>query len=83
MDIAPLPDIPAEIQEVVGVSDVIQEDPTQSDQERARLAAENSGMDFSSLLPRTLNGSHDVIEILDDDEDDTFYDHIKQETPVL
>jgi len=64
------------------VSNVIQEDPTQSDQERARLAAENSGMDFSSLLPQTLNGSHDVIEILDDDEDDTFYDHIKQETPV-
>jgi hypothetical protein len=83
------PDIPAEIpgvltarDEVVGVSNVIQEDPTQSDQERARLAAENSGMDFSSLLPQTLNGSHDVIEILDDDEDDAFYDHIKQENPV-
>ena len=62
------------------MSDVIQEDPTQSDQEQARLAAENSSMDFSLLLPGTLNGSHDVIEILDD-EDDAFYDHIKQETP--
>ena len=39
-------------------------------------------MDFSSLLPQTLNGSHDVIEILDDDEDDAFYDHIKQENPM-
>ena len=60
MDVAPFPDIPVEIpvtarEEVVGVSDVIQEDPTQSDQERACLAAENSGMDFSSLLPGTLN----------------------------
>ena len=62
------------------MSDVIQEDPTQSDQEQARLAAENSSMDFSLLLPGTLNRSHDVIEILDD-EDDAFYDHIKQETP--
>jgi len=89
-DVTPIPDIPAKIpgvltarEEVVGVSNVIQEDPTQNNQERAHLAAENSGMDFSSLLPQTLNGSHAVIEILDDDEDDTFYDHIKQETPVL
>jgi len=89
IDVAPFPDIPAEIpgvltarEEVVGVSNVIQDDTTQSDQEWARLAAANSGMDFSSLLPETLNGSHDVIEILDDDEDDAFYDYIKHETPV-
>ena len=72
MDIAPFPDIPAEIpgvltarEELVGVSNVIQEDATQSEQERARLATENSGMDFSSLLPGTLDGERDVIEIID------------------
>jgi len=88
-DVAPFPDIPAEIpgvltarEEIAGVDEVIQADTAQSDQERARLAAENSGMDFSSLLPEARNGSHDVIEILDDDEDDAFYDHIKQETPM-
>jgi hypothetical protein len=59
---APFPDIAAEApgvlteqEEVFGVDDVVQEESTQSDHERARLAAENSGLDFSSMLPKKVN----------------------------
>jgi len=37
---------------------------------------------FIVASPWDTQQSHDVIEILDDDEDDAFYDHIKQETPL-
>ncbi len=35
------------------MDEVVQKGPTQSDHEWARLAAENSGLDFSLMHPKT------------------------------
>ena len=83
---APFPDIAAEApgvltkqEEVFGVNEVVQEEPTQSNHERARLAAENSGLDFSLMLPKKVNDENNVIEILEDDEDEALDEYIKEE----
>jgi hypothetical protein len=47
----------------------VQEGPIQSDQEQARLAAENPGLDFFLILPKKVNGGDAIVEILDDKED--------------
>jgi hypothetical protein len=69
---APYPDIPAkapgmltERKEDFGVNDVVQEEMEQTDEEQAILAAENSGLDFSSMPTKEMGG--EVIEILDDE----------------
>ncbi len=53
---APFPDIPAEapgmlteLKEGYGVDEVVQDEPKQSDEQRAMLVAENSGIVFSSI----------------------------------
>ncbi len=46
----------------------MQDEPEQSDEQRAILVAENSGIDFSSIPTKVSGG--EVIEILDDDEED-------------
>jgi hypothetical protein len=86
---APFPDIAAEApgvlteqEEVFGVDEVVQEEPTQSDHERARLAAENSGLDFSLMLPKKVNDENNVIEILEDNEDEALDQYIKEEVLV-
>ncbi len=56
----------------------MQEEPTQSDHERARLAAENSGLNFSSMLPKKVNDENNVIEILEDNEDKALDKYIKK-----
>ncbi len=61
---------------------VVQEEPTQSDHERARLAAENSGLDFSLMLPMKVNDENNVIEILEDNEDEALDEYIKEEVLV-
>jgi hypothetical protein len=83
---APFPDIVAEApgvlteqEEVFGVDEVVQEEPTQSDHERARLVAENSGLDFSSMLVKRVIDENNVIEILEDDEDEAPDEYIKEE----
>jgi hypothetical protein len=72
---APFPDIPAEapgmlteLEEAYGVDEVVQDEPEQSDEQRAILAAENLGIDFSSIPTKVSGG--EVIEILNDDEED-------------
>ena len=76
----PFPDIPAEapgilteLEEVHGAS-LIQDKPTQSDNEQAALAAENSGMEFG---PINVRETCEVIELLNDDKEDALNDFIQ------
>ncbi len=84
---APFPDIPAEapgmlteLEEAYGVDEVVQDEPEQSDEQQSILAAENSGIDFSSIPTKVSGG--EVIKILDDDEEDVI-DEYKQEEVLL
>jgi hypothetical protein len=86
---APFPDIATEApgvlteqEEVSGVDEVMQEEPTQSNHERARLAAENSGLDFSLMLPKKVNDENNLIGILEDNEDEALDKYIKEEVLV-
>ncbi len=85
---SPHPDIPAEapgilmaIEEEYGVDDVVQDEPGLSNEQRALFAAQNSGLDFSSI-PTKVNGG-EVIEILDDDEEEALNKYIKEEVQVM
>jgi hypothetical protein len=56
---APFPDIPAEVpgmltelEEEYGVNEVVQDEPEESDEQQAMMAAENSGLDFLSIPPK-------------------------------
>ena len=85
---SPYPDIPAEapgiltaIEEEYGVDNVVQDEPELSNEQRAILAAQNSGLDFSSI-PTKVNGG-EVIKILDDDEEEAINEYIKEEVQVM
>ncbi len=67
---------------VYGVNEVVQEEPTQSNHKRARLVAENSGLDFSLMLPMKVNDENNVIEILEDNDDEALDKYIKEEVLV-
>jgi hypothetical protein len=82
---APFTDIAAEAvgvlteqEEVFGVDEVVQEGTTQSNHKWARLAAENSGLDISSMLPKKVNHEKNIIEILEDKEDEALDEYIKK-----
>jgi hypothetical protein len=84
---APFPDIPAdapgmltETEEEYGIDDVVQDEPEMSDEQRAVLAANNSGLDFSSIPTKVTGG--EVIEILDDDEKDVLNEYERDEVLV-
>jgi hypothetical protein len=86
---APFPDVAAEApgvlteqEEVFGVDEVVQEGTTQSNQEQARSAAENSGLDFSLMLPKKVNHENNIVEILEDKEDEALDEYIKEEVLV-
>ncbi len=64
------------------MDEVVQEGTTQINHERARLAAENSGLDFSSMLPKKVNHENNVVEILDNEEDEALDEYIKKEMLV-
>ncbi len=49
----------------------------QTDEERAVLAAKNSGLDFSSMPTKVMGG--DVIEILDDEEEEAINESVREE----
>jgi hypothetical protein len=73
------PDVPAEApgiltehEEIHGTSP-IQDEPTQSNEERAALAAENSGMEFG---PINVRETREVIELMDDDGEDVLNEFI-------
>jgi hypothetical protein len=55
-------------EEEFGVNDVVQEEIEQTDEEQATLAAENLGLDFSSVPTKVMGG--EVIEILDNKEEE-------------
>ncbi len=81
---APYPDIPAkapgmltEHEEEFGVIDVVQEEMEQTDKEQAILAAENSGLDFSSMSTKVIGG--EVIEILDNEEEEAIHEFVREE----
>jgi hypothetical protein len=70
---APLPDIAAEAPgmlteqgEAFGVDEVVHKGPRQSNHEQARFAAENSGLDFSLMLPKKVINENNIVEILED-----------------
>jgi hypothetical protein len=63
------------------VDDVVQDEPELSDEQRAILATQNSGLDFSSI-PTKVNGG-EVIEILDDNEEEAINEYIKKEVKVM
>jgi len=72
---APFPDIPAdapgmltELEEEYGIDDVVQDEPEMSNEQRAVLAANNSGLDFLSVPTKVTGG--EVIDIIDDDKED-------------
>jgi hypothetical protein len=44
--------------------------------------AENSGLDFSSILPKKVNHENSIIEILEDKEDEALDKYIKEEVLV-
>ncbi len=84
---APFPDVPTkapgmltELEEAYGVDEVVQDEPEQSDEQRAILVAENSGIDFSSIPTKVSGG--EVIEILDDDEEDVIDEYEREEVLV-
>ncbi len=84
---APFPDIPAkapgmltELKEAYGVDEVVQDEPKQNDEQRAILAAENSGIDFSTVPTKVSGG--EVIEILDDNEEDAIDEYEREEVLV-
>jgi hypothetical protein len=81
---APYPDIPAEApgmlmehEEEFGVNDVVQEEMEETDKERAMLAAENLGLDFSSVPTKVMGG--EVIEILDEEEEEAINKFVREE----
>ena len=72
---ASFPDIPAdapgmltELEEEYGIDNVVQDEPEMSDERQAILAANNSGLDFSSVPTKVTRG--EVVEILDNDIED-------------
>jgi hypothetical protein len=83
-ELAPYPDIPAkapgmlmEREEEFGVNDVVQEEMEQTDKEHAMLAAENLGLDFSSVPTKVMGG--EVIDILDNEEEEAINKFVQEE----
>ncbi len=63
---APFPDTPADapgmltkLEEEYGIDDIVQDKPEMSDEQRAVLAANNSGLDFSSVPTKVTGGGSD------------------------
>jgi hypothetical protein len=84
---APFPDIPADapgmltkLEEECGIDDVVQDEHEMSDEQRAVLAANDSGLDFLSLSTKVTGG--EVIKILDDDEEDMLNKYERDEVLV-
>ncbi len=59
----------------------MQDEPELSNEQRALLAAQNSGLDFSSIPPKVNGG--EIIEILDDNEEEAINKYIKEEVQVM
>ncbi len=55
---------------------MVQEEMKQTDKEQALLAAENSGLDFSSVPTKVMGG--EVIEIFKDDEEEAINEYVQE-----
>ncbi len=76
----PFPVIPAdapgmltELKEEYGVNEVVQDEPKESNEQRAMMVAENSGLDFSPIPTKATGG--EVIKILDKKEEDVINEY--------
>jgi hypothetical protein len=76
---AEAPGILTEQEEIMGVNEVIQSERESNDEERAMLAAANSGIDFSTP-PEDRPTKREVIETLDDEDDDILDQLINEES---
>jgi hypothetical protein len=83
---APFPDVAAEApgiltkqEELMGVDKVVQSEPEPSGEERAMLAAANSGINFSSP-PEEQQNRREIIEILDDEDNKILDKYMKEES---
>ncbi len=81
---APFPDIPAEapgmltdLEEEYGVNEVVQDEPEESNEQQAMMAAGNSGLDFLSVPTKATGG--EVIEILEDKKEDVVNEYKREE----
>jgi hypothetical protein len=84
---ASFPNIPADapgmltkLEEEYGIDNVVQDEPEMSDERQAILAANNSGLDFSSVPTKVTGG--EVIEILDNNEEDVLNKYEQEEVIV-
>ncbi len=66
-----------ELEEDYGVYNVIQDEPKMSDEQRAMLAVNNSGLDFLSVPTKVTGG--EVIEILNDDKEEVMNKYEREE----
>ncbi len=81
---APFSDIPAEapgmltkLKEGYGVNKVVQDEPEESNEQQAMMAAENSGLDFLPVPTKATGG--EVIETLNDEEEDVMKEYKQEE----
>ena len=86
-ELAPFPDIPADVpgmltktEEEYGIDDVVKDEPEMSDEQRAVLAGNNSGLDFSSVPNKATWG--EMIKILDDNKEDILNEYKQEEVLV-
>jgi hypothetical protein len=77
---APFPDIPAEAPGMLtklkveyGVNEVVQDEPKESNEQQAMMAAEKSGLDFLSIPTKATGG--EVIEILNNEEENVMNEY--------
>jgi hypothetical protein len=66
-----------ELEEEYGVDEMVQDEPKESNEQRAMMVAENSGLDFLSVPKKAAGG--EVIEILNDDEEDVMNKYKQEE----
>ena len=64
---------------MIGMNEAIQSEREPSNEERAMLAAANSGLDFSAP-PEDRPTRREIIEILDDEDDDILDQRINEES---
>ena len=85
---APFPDIATaeapgmltKLEEEFGIDDAVHDEPEMSDEKQAVLAANNSGLDISSVPTKVTGG--EVIEILDNNAEDMMNKYHREEVLV-
>jgi hypothetical protein len=68
------------LKEGYGINNIVQDEPKMSDEQKAVLAANNSGLDFLSVPTKVTGG--EVIVILHDNEEDMMNKYEQEEVLV-